>query len=134
MIRPVRLSLEVAFEAAQYIPKHKGECRFLHGHSYKVGVSLSGQHDDKNGIFIDFKDIKNIIRKFDHRAVNRDTNIQHNNCNMGFKIPSAENLSRYFALKIVRLNPRIIEVSVTVYETESACATTSVINPKLKEE
>ena len=117
MKKPIRLSLERVIEASHHIPNHKGKCKHLHGHSYRIGATIVGLHDTQNGIFIDFGDIKEVIDRFDHRNLN-DT----------FKFPSAENMSRFFALKILRMHKDIVEVSVTVYETENACATTTVTN------
>jgi 6-pyruvoyltetrahydropterin/6-carboxytetrahydropterin synthase len=120
MRKLVRLSLERVFHGAHLIPNHKGKCKNLHGHSYRVGISLSGIHNTQDGILVDFGDIKTVIDPLDQNYAN---NI--------LKFPSAENMSRFFALKILRLNRNITEVTVTVYETETACATTSVINPLL---
>lgn len=116
----MRLDLERTFEACHFIPNHKGACANLHGHSYRVLVSIEGAHDTKDGIFIDFGDIKQLIDKFDHAHLNDF-----------FKIPSAENTARYLALKILRMNGNIMNVSVTVYETENCCATESVFSKQL---
>ena len=117
MIGQMRLSLERTFEAGHFIPNHKGACRKVHGHSYRVGVTLNGLHNSIDGIFVDFGDIKHLIDKFDHSFLNDF-----------FKIPSAENLSRYFALKILRLNRSILEVTVSVYETENCVASSTISN------
>lgn len=123
MKRLIRLSLERVVEGGHWIPNHKGKCKYQHGHSYRIGISISGMHNSQEGIFIDFGDIKSLIDKFDHTLIN---NI--------LKFPSAENMSRYLALKILRIRKEIIDVTVTVYETEKACATTTIINPRLNKE
>lgn len=112
---PMSLSMERTFEAAQYIPNHKGHCKFMHGHSYRVQVNLKGVMNTKTGMLVDFGDIKNLIDRFDHTSLN-DT----------FKMPSAENIAFYFAAKILRMNRNSVEVNVTVYETENCCATASI--------
>ena len=118
----IKLDTERTFEAAHNIPHHKGHCKHLHGHTYRVLLSISALHDKKKGIAIDFGDIKKIVDKFDHAYLNNY-----------FKFPSAENLALYFALKIVHLDKKIIySVSATVYETEDSCATFTYINPALK--
>ena len=58
---------------------YDGLCKNIHGHSYTLVVTVIGspKHDDnspKNGMLIDFKDLKNIIKKqiidrFDHALV-----------------------------------------------------------------
>jgi len=115
MKKPIRLSLERVFHGAHHIPNHKGACKNMHGHSYRVHVSLLGLHDTQKGILIDFGDMKEIIDRFDH-----------NYANDILKFPSAENMSRFFALKFLRMSPDILQVSVTVFETENASATTTV--------
>ena len=120
MKRQIRLSLEVVTETAHKIPGHP-TCGRLHGHSYRIGISLSGIHDSRDGMFVDFGKIKTIVRRFDHFYLN-DV----------FKFPSAENLARYLAIKILRINRNILECTVTVYETETACATQSVVNPLIQ--
>lgn len=51
------------------LPFHKGLCRNIHGHSYRMIVEITGDMD-KNGMIIDFFDlnkiIKPIIEKYDH--------------------------------------------------------------------
>lgn len=121
MTSMMKLSLERTFEAGHFIPDHKGACKNQHGHSYRIGVSLNGAHNSKDGIFVDFGDIKGIIDKFDHAYLNDF-----------FKIPSAENLAKYIALKILRVNRNIVDVTVTVYETENSCATITVVSPLMR--
>lgn len=114
----MRLNLERTFEAAHFIPNHKGKCKNIHGHSYRIIVSVEGVHAKEDGIFIDFGDIKKLIDKFDHTFLNDF-----------LKFPSAENTAKYLALKVLRMNKeKVMSVSVTVYETENCCATETVIN------
>jgi 6-pyruvoyltetrahydropterin/6-carboxytetrahydropterin synthase len=57
------------FEAAHRLMHHAGECRRLHGHSYKVDVTLECERVDDHGMTIDFHDfdgIKARIDQFDH--------------------------------------------------------------------
>jgi 6-pyruvoyltetrahydropterin/6-carboxytetrahydropterin synthase len=118
----MRLDLERTFEACHTIPNHKGKCKNMHGHSYRIQVSISGIHDKRKGILVDFGDIKQLIDKFDHAHLNKF-----------FKFPSAENMARYFALKFLRMDEDIIQVTVTLYETENCCATETVMK-KIYEE
>jgi len=62
------------FEAAHQLPWHEGKCRNLHGHSYRLEVTVVGPIG-ANGIVIDFADIKRIVQRdvierFDHRFLN----------------------------------------------------------------
>lgn len=51
------------------LPFHKGLCKNIHGHSYRMNVEITGRLD-KNGMVIDFFDlnkiVKPIIEKYDH--------------------------------------------------------------------
>ncbi len=62
------------FEAAHQLPWHDGKCRRLHGHSYRLEVTVDGPVGDQ-GIVIDFADIKvvverDVIAAYDHRYLN----------------------------------------------------------------
>ena len=62
------------FEAAHQLPWHEGKCRNLHGHSYRLEVTVGGPIGP-NGIVVDFADIKrvvqrDVIERFDHRYLN----------------------------------------------------------------
>lgn len=58
-------------DCAHFLPGHQ-KCGTLHGHTYKVEVSIEGEN--KNGMIMDFADLKQTIRTvlaaYDHRALN----------------------------------------------------------------
>jgi len=64
------------FETAHALWNYDGKCKNIHGHSYKLTVSISGEviqdiNHVKNGMIIDFGDLKKIVKKevvspFDH--------------------------------------------------------------------
>ena len=68
------LRKEYGFEAAHFIYNHPGKCRNLHGHSYKLFVSLEGQVQPETGMIIDFDDLSKVVQKviqqLDHRFLN----------------------------------------------------------------
>jgi len=65
----MKIAKEFRWEMGHRLPNHKGLCRNMHGHSYKMIVELEGEIL-QNGMIIDFYDlgliIKPIIEKFDH--------------------------------------------------------------------
>jgi 6-pyruvoyltetrahydropterin/6-carboxytetrahydropterin synthase len=75
----VRISKEFNFDMAHALLGYDGLCRNIHGHSYTlvvtvIGTPLQDVSSPKIGMLIDFKDLKNIIRKqiidrFDHALV-----------------------------------------------------------------
>ena len=69
------------FESAHCLENHKGKCKNLHGHSYKleitIGLSLIGKNEGyfTGGMVIDFGDLKDIMKEmvdkhFDHQNIN----------------------------------------------------------------
>jgi 6-pyruvoyltetrahydropterin/6-carboxytetrahydropterin synthase len=62
------------FEAAHQLPWHEGKCQHLHGHSYRLEVTVEGPIGP-NGIVIDFADLRavverEVIDRYDHRFLN----------------------------------------------------------------
>lgn len=64
-------SKEFRFEASHILPRHKGKCSRLHGHSWKLIVFVKGDIDPETGFVIDFSDLKEIVQPLidalDHR-------------------------------------------------------------------
>ena len=63
-----------AFEAAHQLPWHQGKCRRLHGHTYRLEVSVEAPLDD-NGVVLDFADLAavvdaEVVDRYDHRYLN----------------------------------------------------------------
>ena len=75
----IRVTKEFSFEMAHVLWNYDGPCRNVHGHSYRLFVTIAGTpvdnpDDHKNGMVIDFSDLKNIVKKeivsvFDHSVV-----------------------------------------------------------------
>jgi 6-pyruvoyltetrahydropterin/6-carboxytetrahydropterin synthase len=58
-------------DCAHFLPEHP-KCGALHGHTYKVEIVVEG--DIRNGMVIDFSDLKNaareVLRQYDHKSWN----------------------------------------------------------------
>lgn len=77
----IRVTKEFRFEAAHALKGYDGVCKNIHGHSYELSVTVIGQpvhrtDSPKNGMVIDFSDIKKIVKKelidrFDHALILR---------------------------------------------------------------
>ena len=67
----LELTKEFTFEASHILPKHKGKCSRLHGHSWILKVSVAGIVNEHSGFVMDYADIssyvKPLIEKLDHR-------------------------------------------------------------------
>lgn len=64
----VRITKEFSFEMSHLLKNHLGLCKNIHGHSYKLFVTLSGQpsidkSSPKLGMLMDFGDLKSIVNQ-----------------------------------------------------------------------
>ena len=50
----------IKFDAAHVLTNHEGLCKNLHGHTYRVDVTVAQSADDTKDMVIDFKDLKKI--------------------------------------------------------------------------
>jgi len=79
MSSTIRVTREFTFEMAHVLGNYDGPCRNVHGHSYRLFVTLSGvpvrdENNPKNGMVIDFTVLKQlvlekIVNQFDHSVV-----------------------------------------------------------------
>lgn len=63
------------FDSAHNLLRYKGKCERLHGHTYQLVVKLEGKPDPKDGMLMDFTDVKRlvtelVIDKMDHAYLN----------------------------------------------------------------
>lgn len=75
----IRVTREFSFEMAHVLKGYDGPCRNVHGHSYRLFVTVRGEplndsRSSKNGMVMDFTDLKEIVLKtiierFDHSVV-----------------------------------------------------------------
>lgn len=69
------LKRKFKFEAAHRLPKYKGKCKKIHGHSYRLIVSLKLPVDSETGLSMDFQEIQKIVEvaviaRVDHQNLN----------------------------------------------------------------
>ena len=143
MANKIRITKRFTFESAHAINGYDGLCKNIHGHSYKlnvtvIGTPISNTQDSKCGMIIDFSDLKKIVQEeivlpFDHATVL--------NCNSPHKImadeledkgnkiirvnfqPTCEMLVIDFAEKIKKKLPKNISLhSLKLIETATAYA------------
>ncbi len=117
----VKITKIIRIEAAHRLDKHKGHCRNLHGHSYKVEVTLEGlpitdPGSSSYGMVKDFgevkKDLQQAIGKHDHTYLNDD-----------FIYPTAERMALSWLTELLAIDIRYCEVKV--WETDDSYATAS---------
>jgi len=65
----MKIAKEFRWEMGHRLPEHFGNCKNIHGHSYKMIVELEGEVNEK-GLVLDFYDLENIVEpiidKLDH--------------------------------------------------------------------
>ena len=124
------------FDAGHRLMKHKGKCYNLHGHTYKLEVSIwNEQVVDHNGMVLDFGDLKKIVNdvidKWDHAMVLNEEDLQNIiHCKkFGYKYetlevePTAENMAIYLYDAILKQLPKNIYVEkIKLWETPTSCA------------
>lgn len=86
------LTTIVDFEAAHRLADYPGKCSRLHGHNWKVEVTVVGKGLDKLGMLIDFRELKRevniVIETLDHYYLNETEAFKDVN-------PTAENIAKY---------------------------------------
>lgn len=139
----IRITKQFTFETGHALYGYDGKCRNVHGHSYKLSVTVIGEPiTDKNnvkyGMVIDFTDLKAIVKEeivdqFDHATVfNKNTphvELAKELDERGHHVilvdyqPTSENLVIDFADRIVNRLPKNIKLfSLRLQETESSYA------------
>ena len=78
----MRIAKEFTFDSAHFLKDYHGKCENLHGHTYKMRVTVEGPVK-KNGLVMDFCEIKRIVNKkvvdkFDHGNINDI--LEHSTC------------------------------------------------------
>jgi len=116
-----KLKVVTSFAAAHNLNNYQGECENLHGHNWRVEVSVTAKGLDKAGLCIDFKilkaETKELLNTLDHKYLNEL------DCFKGDS-PSSENISRYVYKELSsKLNDGNVKVDmITVWESDFACA------------
>jgi 6-pyruvoyltetrahydropterin/6-carboxytetrahydropterin synthase len=86
----MRLGISDYIDSAHFLPGHE-KCGRLHGHTYKIDISIEGDH--KQGMIVDFADLKK-----DSRAVLQQ--YDHGNWNDFLEYPSVENICDLLARRL----------------------------------
>jgi queuosine biosynthesis protein QueD len=115
----VELSRDYRFEAAHRLPRvpadHK--CARMHGHSFRVEVTVAGEVDEQAGWLVDFAEITAVVepllmKELDHRTLNDVPGLDN---------PTSERLCEWLWR---RLAPRLPGLAaITVHETCTARCT-----------
>jgi 6-pyruvoyltetrahydropterin/6-carboxytetrahydropterin synthase len=118
-----RVSVEETFSSGHALRGYKGKCENVHGHNYRVQVSIEGPQLDGIGLLVDFTQVKHalrgIIAGLDHQFLNDLDAFRTVN-------PSAENMAKYFyerlKAQLKELPPGARLTEAIVWETDTAHA------------
>lgn len=136
IIGMITVTKTVKFDAAHVLTNHQGLCKNLHGHTYRVDVSVAQEAGDDRDMVIDFKDLKGIANeiicdRFDHAFIYNTESpgereiaaVVEKNGMRTVAIPfrsTAENLAKMF---YGEMKARVAGLSsVKVWETADSCA------------
>lgn len=134
----IRVTKEFRFEGAHSLVNYNGKCRSIHGHSYKLLVTLKGSpekesKEPKTGMVLDFSELKRVINriivdKYDHALILREDALlaqeildSYSNVIITPFQPTSENLIIHFAQLLNRELPSSLELySLRLYETTTS--------------
>lgn len=87
------VTVEQTFSAGHALREYKGKCENVHGHNYRVQVTVEGEALNSIGLLVDFVELKRVVREvmayLDHQFINDLEPFTRIN-------PSAENMAKYF--------------------------------------
>ncbi len=136
----LKITKSVRFDAAHVLTNHKGLCKNLHGHTYRVDICVRQAENDRADMVMDFKDVKRIceetvLSRFDHAFIYDETSEGESEIAAVVKkhgmrtapLPfrsTAENLAKWIFGELK--GPICGLCSVRVYETADSCAEYSI--------
>ena len=138
----IRVTKQFNFESAHALWNYDGKCKNIHGHTYKLFVTVIGEpikdsSSHKLGMVIDFGDLKKIVKSqivdvFDHAVILNKKAPYKNFINVPEMFerfittdyqPTCENMVVHFADIVKKHLPADVKLfSVRLYETETSYA------------
>jgi len=121
-VKMYEIAVTSHFSGAHRLRYLHGKCEELHGHNWKVEVSVVSNRLRKEGVVIDFgilkQKVEKILKSLDHTYLN---DLPHFS---GIE-PSSENIAKYIfdRLKSELKGHSVNLKKVTAWESETSCAT-----------
>lgn len=116
------VSVEQTFAAGHALRNYHGKCENVHGHNYRVQITVQGEHLNGTGLLVDFIELKRLMSQvidyLDHRFINDLAPFDVIN-------PSAENMAKYFHDRVsgeLRNDVPVRISEVKVWETDTSVA------------
>ncbi|AHF08180.1 6-carboxy-5,6,7,8-tetrahydropterin synthase [Desulfitobacterium metallireducens DSM 15288] len=121
----MKITKSFTFDAAHFLPNHKGKCSSMHGHTYRLEVTVLRENGkliergSDEGMVIDFSDLKAIVKaeiidKVDHKLLNEVFPFR----------TTAENMAAHiFSVLTDKFQPLGVKVEkIKLYETPDSYA------------
>lgn len=112
------LTVEDHFSSAHQLRGYKGKCENLHGHNWKVLLTVKGEILNEIGLLIDFHDLRKMLKEtlalIDHCNINETVHFKSTN-------PSSEELAKFIYLQMesqLEKEKTVSVKTVTVFESE----------------
>lgn len=116
------VTVQQTFAAGHALRNYKGKCENVHGHNYRVEVTVEGEQLDSIGLLVDFVELKRamktVIDYLDHQFMNDLDPFDKIN-------PSAENIAKYFYDRVrggMNAEMPIRITGVRIWETDTSSA------------
>ncbi|MBI4875483.1 MAG: 6-carboxytetrahydropterin synthase QueD [Acidobacteria bacterium] len=116
------VTVEETFAAAHQLREYQGKCEKLHGHNYRVRMTVCAGELDRVGLVVDFvelkRELRGVMERLDHAFLNEIPPFDAIN-------PSAENLAKYIYDQMppaLKSGPARIS-AVKIWETGTSTAT-----------
>lgn len=103
------INAAVYFDGAHFLRDYQGKCANIHGHTWRVEVTVTGKQLNEQGLLLDFNIVKKIMKDvtdpFDHKLINDIEPFNKLN-------PSSENLAKHFFYEIKKKLATFAEINV----------------------
>lgn len=121
----VKITKIFTFESAHHLPNHLGACARIHGHSYRLEVTLKGMtnadpRSSEFGMLMDFSHLKHIVKT---KVVNHMDHVNLNELpDSAFNNPTAENMAEWIwdtLSDVPEIGNKLY--SIKLWETATGC-------------
>lgn len=116
------LTVQRGFSAAHHLRDYDGPCARMHGHNYRVEISVAGPQPLQNGMLLDFGELKaicdEVLDALDHQCLNDLESFQKDNV-------TAENLAAYIYHAVAEKMPfaGVKMTRVRLWESDNSSVT-----------
>ena len=111
------LTVKGEFSSAHFLRDYNGKCRNLHGHTWKVAVTVKGSRLNKIGVMADFVELKahlhELTELLDHKCLNDLKFFKTHN-------PTTENIARFMYAEFAKRARPLKMARVQVWESDKA--------------